>query len=180
MYSKYKLVLSINLMKERMQRICLFHSISIRARGKHSSLSRLCTLSTFFFFFELDCTTFTLHDLTDFYVERVTAHRIKINYYSLAKLKTKQKCENSLGARRPPGVSGALCSLCILCKGRIGSAQGVSAEKCRDLCVYFCRNSSPNLTPVSKQGNSVYNLGKWVCFFKNRVMVLKFVLNNWL
>ncbi len=29
-----------------------------------------------------DCTTFTLHDLTDFYVERVTAHRIKINDHS--------------------------------------------------------------------------------------------------
>ncbi len=29
-----------------------------------------------------DCTIFTLHNLTDFYVERVTAHHIKRNYYS--------------------------------------------------------------------------------------------------
>ncbi len=29
-----------------------------------------------------DCTTFTLHDLTDFYVERVTVHSIKINDHS--------------------------------------------------------------------------------------------------
>ncbi len=39
----------------------------------------------FFFFFlsrARDCTTFTLHDLTDFYVERVTAHRIKRNEHS--------------------------------------------------------------------------------------------------
>ncbi len=29
-----------------------------------------------------ECTTFTLHDLTDFYVKRITAHRIQINYHS--------------------------------------------------------------------------------------------------
>ncbi len=60
------------------------------------------------------CKTFTLHDLTDFYVEMVTAHRIKINYHFLAKLKNKTKIKTYLGARGPPGVSGALRSLCIL------------------------------------------------------------------
>ncbi len=29
-----------------------------------------------------DCTTFTVHHLTDFYIERMTAHRIKINDYA--------------------------------------------------------------------------------------------------
>ncbi len=37
---------------------------------------------------------------------------------------------------------------------------GISTEKCRDLCVEFCSNSSPILTDVSKQGNSVYSLGQ--------------------
>ncbi len=62
--------------------LSVFHSVSNRAHGKHSrkSLPRLGTLSTRFFFF--DCTTFTLQDLTDFYVERVTAHRIKRNDHS--------------------------------------------------------------------------------------------------
>ncbi len=40
---------------------------------------RLGTLSNFFFCLEQDCTTLTLHDLPYFYVERATAHRIKIN-----------------------------------------------------------------------------------------------------
>ncbi len=49
-----------------------------RARGKRSSLPRLHILSTgFCVSWARDCTIFTLHSLTDFYVERVTAHRIK-------------------------------------------------------------------------------------------------------
>ncbi len=54
--------------------LSMFHSVSSAAR----------MLSTRFFFFfsqTRDCTTFTLYDLTDFYIERVTAHRIKINYH---------------------------------------------------------------------------------------------------
>ncbi len=48
------------------------------------------------------CMIFTLHDLTDLYVERVTAHRIKINHHSCfhnlwpnskTKLKLKHLCE---------------------------------------------------------------------------------------
>ncbi len=74
-----------------------------------------------------DCTTFTLHVLTDFYVERVervTAHCIKRNDHScfqpLAKLKNDTKIKISLRARGAPGVSGALRILRI---GRIGSAR---------------------------------------------------------
>ncbi len=80
----------------------------------------------FFFFSQTrDCTTFTLHDLTDFYVERVTAHHIKRNDHSCfhnswPNSKTKQ-IKTSLRARGPPGVSGALRSLRILRIGRIGS-----------------------------------------------------------
>ncbi len=88
-------------MKEWMQRICLFHSVSNR-----------------------DCMTFTLHSLTDFYVERVTAHRIQIYDHSCfhnlwPNSKTKQ-IKTSLGARRPL-VFRALRSLLILRVGRIGS-----------------------------------------------------------
>ncbi len=42
--------------------------------------------------------------------------------YLLAKLKNETKIKTSLGARGPPGVSGALRSLCIVHIGRIGSA----------------------------------------------------------
>ncbi len=54
--------------------LSVFHSISNHAQGKRSFLLRLHVHSTQ----ARDCTTFTLHDLTDFYVERATAHRIKI------------------------------------------------------------------------------------------------------
>ncbi len=60
--------------------LSVFHSVSNRTRGKRSSLPRLRTLSTRFFFLR-DCRTFMLLDLTDFYVDSVTAHCIKINYY---------------------------------------------------------------------------------------------------
>ncbi len=58
----------------------VFHFVSNHAHGKRSSLSQLCTLSNLFFFRARDCMIFTLHDFADFYVESVTAHRIKINY----------------------------------------------------------------------------------------------------
>ncbi len=67
--------------------LSVFHSVSNRAHGKLSrnSLFR-CSVRfqlVFVFFPQTrDCTTFTLHDLTDFYVERVTAHRIKRNDHS--------------------------------------------------------------------------------------------------
>ncbi len=88
----------------------------------------------FFNFFFLSrarhCMTFTLQDLTDCYVERSTAHRIKRNEWTalkemfsqpLAKFKNETKMISSLRARGPPGVSGALRSLRTLRIGRIGS-----------------------------------------------------------
>ncbi len=99
----------------------MFHSISNRARGKRLSLPRLRTVSTQ----ARNCTTFTLHDLTDCYVERVTVHRIKINdpscFHNLWPLQNKTKIKPSLGTRGPPGVSGAIRSLRILHIGRISS-----------------------------------------------------------
>ncbi len=98
--------------------LSVFHSISNRARGK-----RLGTLSTLFFSLEQETfTTFTLHDFTDFYVERATAHRIKINDHSCfhnRRPNSKTKLKSSLRAR---GVSGAQRSWHILRIGRIGSA----------------------------------------------------------
>ncbi len=73
--------------------------VSIRVRGKCSSLLRLHIRFQLVFSWARDCTTFTLHDLTDFYVEMVTLHRIKINDHSLAKLKNETKIKTSLGAR---------------------------------------------------------------------------------
>jgi len=59
----------------------VFHSVSNRARRKRSSLLQLCMLSTRFLFSRArDCTIFTLHSLSDFYVERVTAHRIRYDH----------------------------------------------------------------------------------------------------
>ncbi len=54
--------------------LSMFHSVSNRAR---ETVSLCGTLSTHFFFLKQeDCTTFTLQD---FYIESVTAHRIKRN-----------------------------------------------------------------------------------------------------
>ncbi len=68
--------------------LSVFDSVSNRAHGKHLrnsiSFAARYTFNSFFFFFvrARDCTTFTLHDLPDFYVESVTAHHIKINDHS--------------------------------------------------------------------------------------------------
>ncbi len=69
---------------ERMDatQLSVFHFVSNHTCEKRSSLSQLCTLSNLGFFRARDCMIFTLHDLADFYVERVTAHSIKINYHS--------------------------------------------------------------------------------------------------
>ncbi len=80
-------------MKEWMKRIypCFTPSrIALAESARETvSLLRLGTLST----------TFTLHDLTDFYVERVTAHCIKRNDHScfhnrLLNSKTKLKLKH--------------------------------------------------------------------------------------
>ncbi len=86
---------------------------------------------------------FTIHDFTDFYVERVTAQRIKINDHSCfhnlwPNSKTKLKIKTSLGARGSPGVSGAQYSLCILRIERIGSGCCTGPE----------RYSAINVTPL--------------------------------
>ncbi len=52
----------------------VFHSVSNRKRSRNVSFPRLAMLSTRFFMSRArDITTFTLHDLTDFYVEMATA-----------------------------------------------------------------------------------------------------------
>ncbi len=83
-----------------------------RSARETVSLPRIGTLSTLFFCLEpwsKDCTTFMLHDLTDFCV---TAHRIQINDHSwfqpLAKLKNETKIKTSLRARVPLCFGGTL------------------------------------------------------------------------
>ncbi len=60
--------------------LSIFHSVSNRARGKRlrngvSYAARYAFKFQFIFFLSRarDFTTYTLHDLTDFYVERATA-----------------------------------------------------------------------------------------------------------
>ncbi len=115
-------------MKGWMKRICPCFTPSRIALTESTretiSLPWLRMLSTRFLVRARDCTSFTLHDLADFYVASVTANRIKINYHSCfhnccPNSKTETKIKTSLRARGPPGVSGALRSLRILCIGRI-------------------------------------------------------------
>jgi len=65
-------------MKEWMQCICLCFtpSRSVLAESAHLFRSSL-SFQLVFFSRARDCMIFTLHDLTYFYIERVTAHRIK-------------------------------------------------------------------------------------------------------
>ncbi len=75
-------------MKEWMKHICPCFTPSrivlMESARETVSLPQHFQLFFFFFFFvrARDCTTFTLNDLTDFYVESVTVHRIKINDHS--------------------------------------------------------------------------------------------------
>ncbi len=79
--------------------------------------------------------TFTLQD---FYIESVTAHRIKRNdhhvFTTAGQIQIETKIKTSLRARGPPGVSGGLSSLRILRIGRIGS--GYHSDICS--IVHFC------------------------------------------
>ncbi len=60
--------------------LSVFHSVSNRARETVSLRGKLPTRFFFFFFFKQETVqTFTLQD---FYIESVTAHRIKINDHS--------------------------------------------------------------------------------------------------
>ncbi len=58
--------------------LTLFHSVLNRAHWKRLKNS-ISSAAWYAFSRARDCTTFMLHDLTDFYIERVTAHCIKIN-----------------------------------------------------------------------------------------------------
>ncbi len=101
--------------------LSVFHSVPNCAHGKRSRNS-ISSTARHAFNFQLrfflsrarDCTTFTLHDLTDFYVERVTAHHIKINDSCFHKRWPNSKTKLKLGGLR---------SLRILRIGRIGSDQ---------------------------------------------------------
>ncbi len=104
--------------------LSVFHSVSNCAHGKRSrnSLFRGSVRFQLVFFPQTrDCTTFMLHDLTDFYVEMVTVHRIKINDHSCfhnswpnskTKLKLKHLCKQGgpLVFRGPY----AACIFCVL------------------------------------------------------------------
>ncbi len=76
--------------KEWMKRICPCFTpsrIALTESARETvSLPQLGTLQLFFLNFFLvrarDCTTFKLHDLADFYIESVTAHRITRNDHS--------------------------------------------------------------------------------------------------
>ncbi len=107
----------------------MFHSTPNRARGKCSrnsiSYAALYAFNKFLKSGTRDFTTFTLHDLTDFYVERATApHYNKLIthvFIAAGQIQNKTKIKTYLRARDPPGFSGALRSLRILRLGRIGS-----------------------------------------------------------
>ncbi len=79
--------------------LSMFHSVSNRSRNSVSSVARYLFV---FLFRARDFTTFTLHDLTDFYVERATApHYNKSSFMfslPLAKFKNAAKIKSSLRA----------------------------------------------------------------------------------
>ncbi len=93
----------------RMQKACMAH-------GKRSRNSISSAFNLFFEVRARDCTTFMLHDLADFYVESVTAHRIKRMiihvFYNRWPKSNKTKIKTSLRAMRCFwGVSGGLTQL---------------------------------------------------------------------
>ncbi len=94
-------------------------SLRLESRSRNVSLLRLAMHSTLFLSRARDFTTFTLHDLTVFHIERTTAPHY--NKWSFMFPNSKTKMKSSLRARGAPGVSGALRSLRILRIGRIGS-----------------------------------------------------------
>ncbi len=66
-------------MKEWMQRICLCFTPSRIALAESTRLFHGSVRFLVFSFRARDGMTFTLRDLTDFYIVSVTAHHIKIN-----------------------------------------------------------------------------------------------------
>ncbi len=116
------------------ERICPCFSNLAESARETVSVPWLGTLSTVFFCLEpwsKDCMTFTLHDLTDFYVERVTAYCIKINYHScfhnrFLNSKTKLKLKHIL-EQGGPWCLGLYACLCACVSVSLG------------VCVWFMR-----------------------------------------
>ncbi len=83
--------------------LSVFHTVSNRAHGKRSSLQLV-------FFSRARDSPFTLHDLTDFYVERVTAHPHNLWPNSKTKLKLKHLWEQG-----GPLVFRGPYAACVFC-----------------------------------------------------------------
>ncbi len=120
-------------LKECKKRICPCSTpsrIALTESARETvSPPRISALSTLIYTFFLsrarDCTTFSLHDFTDFYVNSVIAHHMKINYHSCfhnhwpnSKMKLKLNIFESMEA---PWCYGGPTLLYILRIGRIGS-----------------------------------------------------------
>ncbi len=75
-------------MKECLKHICPCFTLSwiTLTESAREIVPLLGTLSTRFFSLEQETTIFMLHDLVDISIERVTVHRIKINYCSCFQL----------------------------------------------------------------------------------------------
>ncbi len=102
-------------MKEKMKRICFTLSRISLTESARETISP--PRFVFFVSHARDCTTFTLHDLTDFYIERVTAHGIKIidhscfhNHWPASKTKLNENISESKGA---PWCLGPACVFCV-------------------------------------------------------------------
>ncbi len=98
--------------------VCVSLNLESRSWKALISSAARYSLNSGFFSRARDCTIFTLHNLTDFYVESVTAHRIKINDHSCfhnlwpnskTKLKLKHLWEQALMFRGPY----AACVFCV-------------------------------------------------------------------
>ncbi len=86
--------------------LSVFHSISNRARERRSrnSISSRYAFNSFFFFFFSNKRLYDIH-VTRFYIESVTAHRIKINdhscFHNSWPIQIKTKIKTSLRAGGP-------------------------------------------------------------------------------
>ncbi len=117
-------------------------SLRLESRSRKALISSAdpYAFNSFSFSWARDCTTFTLHDLTDFYVERLTAHRI--NNHSLAKLKNEIKIKTSRG---PLWYFGPYAA-CVFCVWG-GSALFIPFGFCYQKSVFECSPASPRSAP---------------------------------
>ncbi len=147
----------------------------------HLFRGSVCFQLCFFFSRARDCTMFTLHSLTDFYVERVTAHRIQIYDHSCfhnlwPNSKTKQ-IKTSLGARRDPWCFGALRSLLILRVGRIGSGHRRYLYR-RYSILYYTNVYQHNPTlPETWNQTCNFEVERLKCYFLVKCTPVIFVLS---